>query len=74
MAKTLREIRLEKGLTVTEVARYLGIGHTGPSAWERGIHGPSPRHIPRLAVLLQTSAEEVRIAIDESRRRRSLAD
>ena len=70
MSKTLRELRLEKGLTLGEVASALGCAVSGPGSWERGRYGPSPRQIPRLATVLGITAEEARKAAESSRRRK----
>jgi transcriptional regulator with XRE-family HTH domain len=67
MSKTLRELRIEKGLTLAELAAALGCALSGPGAWERGRYGPSPKQIPRLAVALGITPEEARKATEESR-------
>jgi transcriptional regulator with XRE-family HTH domain len=68
MFKTLRELRIEKGLTLAELAAALGCAVSGPGSWERGRYGPSPRQIPRLALALGITAEDARKAAEESRR------
>ena len=73
MCKTLRELRIEKGLTLAELAAALGCAVSGPGAWERGRYGPSPRQIPRLAVALGSTPEEARKATEDSRRQASIA-
>ena len=67
MSKTLRELRIEKGLTLAELAAALGCALSGPGSWERGRYGPSPKQIPRLAVALGITPEEARKAAEESR-------
>jgi transcriptional regulator with XRE-family HTH domain len=73
MCKTLRELRIEKGLTLGELAAALGCALSGPGSWERGRYGPSPRQIPRLAAALGITPEEARKAAEESRRRADAA-
>jgi len=73
MSKTIRELRIEKGLTLGELAAALGCALSGPGSWERGRYGPSPKQIPRLAVALGITAEEARKAAEESRRRAGAA-
>ena len=68
MSKTLRELRIEKGLTLGELAAVLGCALSGPGSWKRGRYGPSPRQIPRLAVALGITPEEARMAAEASRR------
>ena len=68
MSKTLRELRIEKGLTLAQLAAALGCAVSGPGSWERGRYGPSPRQIPRLALALSITPEEARKAAEESRR------
>jgi transcriptional regulator with XRE-family HTH domain len=68
MSKTLRELRLEKGMTLEQLADALGCALSGPGSWERGRYGPSPRQIPRIAVALGISAEDARKAAEESKK------
>jgi len=69
MSKTLHELRIEKGLTLGQLAASLGCALSGPGSWERGRYGPSPKQIPRLALALGITPEEARLAAEESRRR-----
>lgn len=69
MPKTLRDFRIEKGMTLEEVADALDCAVSGPGAWETGRYGPSPRKIPRLAKVYGVSTELVRLAVEESKRR-----
>jgi len=73
MSKTLRELRIEKGLTLGELATDLGCALSSPGSWERGRYGPSPKQIPRLAMSLGITPEDARKAAEESRRQANAA-
>ena len=66
MLKTLRELRIEKGMTLADVAALLGCAVSGPGSWERGRYGPGPRQIPRLAAALGITPEDARKAVELS--------
>lgn len=72
MTKTLRDLRLDKGLTLSQVSEALGTGITGPGSWETGRYGPHPRMIPKLAELFGITPQQVREAVAEAKRQRKL--
>jgi transcriptional regulator with XRE-family HTH domain len=73
MTKSLRDLRLEKGLTLAQVAEALDTGITGPSSWELGRYGPHPRLIPKIAELYGITPEQARRAVAESKRHGEVA-
>ena len=56
-AKRLKELRLEKGLTQTEVGEYLGYGYTAIANYESGRNRPSYEDLIKLCVLFHVSAD-----------------
>jgi GTP pyrophosphokinase len=56
----LKERRLERGLTCEQVALALGVTRQAVSAWERGVHRPSFKHLHKLAYLYDTNIWQVR--------------
>lgn len=40
LVKLLREIRIEKKITLVELARDLGTSYSNIADWERGVHEP----------------------------------
>lgn len=57
LAENLRRIRIEKGLTQSALAEGLGVSDRAVSRWERGTACPDVTLLPRLAMLLETSAD-----------------
>lgn len=66
MMKTLRDLRIEAGLTLAELAMGIGTGHGNISQWENGKATPSARFYPRLAKALGQTSETIRIAVEQS--------
>lgn len=48
------EKRVEQGLTLTDLAKLMGVGATSISFWERGVNVPSVRHLNKLSHVLKT--------------------
>ena len=48
----IRELRLEAGLTLKEVADCCGVKHTSVLAWEQGKKRPRADKLPQLASAL----------------------
>lgn len=70
MAKTLRDLRLEAGMTLEDLAKAID-GSMGSAAhWEMGNYGPGPRQYPKLAKALKVTTEDVRLAVEESQAER----
>ena len=59
MAKTIRQLREERGWSQELLARRLGMGQGTVSNWERGLKVPQPRTLLRLAELFDVSQEEI---------------
>lgn len=74
MAKTLRQLRIEKGETQTETAAALEVTLTTISMWEMGATNPRPRHTPRIATHFGITNEEAREAIEETKRQKTAAE
>ena len=53
----LKELRLEKGYTQKQVARYLNKSETGYASWEQGLAEPSINDIIMLCKLYSVSAD-----------------
>jgi transcriptional regulator with XRE-family HTH domain len=51
LARFLRRARIDAGLTQRQVADAIGVPHTYPSRWERGVVGPRPESLLALADL-----------------------
>jgi len=51
LARVLLQARTDAGLTQRQVADALGVPHTYPSRWERGIVAPRPESLLALADL-----------------------
>lgn len=66
MAKTLKDLRMEKGLTQDQLGKAIGGGGQLVSWWERGEGRPRPKFIPRLAEALGCTPEEARLAVEQS--------
>ena len=64
MAKNLKDLRLEAGLTLQQLADAIDAPVSGPGAWERGDYGPHPNRYPKLAQALKVTTEAVRLAVE----------
>lgn len=58
-AHNLRILRLQKGLTQTDVAEMVGIQQESYNRWERGRMVPVPRNTQKLARALEVSPEDL---------------
>lgn len=56
-AKRLRELRLKKRLTQTQLSAYLGYGYTAVANYESGRNEPSLRDVARLCQVFDVSAD-----------------
>lgn len=66
MAKSLRDLRIEKGQTLAQAAKALGTNISGVGSWERGDYGPHPRMVPKIAKHYGITPEEARQAVEAS--------
>ena len=53
----LKELRLKKGLTQTELGKKIGIKQNSYSDWESGKNEPSLENLIKLADLLEVSVD-----------------
>lgn len=44
----IKELRISKGLTQTDVAKTVGVSLTAYQIWERGVGKPSPDNLKKL--------------------------
>ncbi len=58
MTASLREWRLQKRLTQTELAALLGISQVAVSKWEGGLTAPAPLRIFELARVLDVAVSD----------------
>ena len=53
----LRTIRLEKGLTMVQMAEKLGISYPAYSQWERGVRNPKDSTLLKIAEALEVTPD-----------------
>lgn len=58
-AKYFRKKRLERGLTQSIIADFLGVNTQLVSNWERGMCRPPEQHLPKLMRLLKIPKQEL---------------
>lgn len=56
--KTLKDLRIEKGMTQTDVAIAVGCSLASYRMWEIGVTNPSSENYERLKVVLGIQSEE----------------
>lgn len=56
----IKILRITKGLNQQELAESLGVTQGAVSQWELGISQPSNKMLPRLAMVLGCSPEEIK--------------
>lgn len=59
MKDTLESLRIQKGLTQTELAKKLGTTTGSVGSWERGEFAPRPKRVPQLAEILGVEPKEI---------------
>ena len=57
IADMIKQLREQKGMTQTELARKLGVTRSGVNAWEMGVTVPSTQYIVELSMLFGVSAD-----------------
>ncbi len=57
LGETIKELRIEKGLTQPELAKLVGVSKGMISIWENNVNEPKASFIKRLAVALEVSAD-----------------
>ena len=61
----LRRLRLARGLSLRDLAREIGMAHTGYVAYERGVAAPPPERRPALARVLGITTAELDELVEE---------
>jgi transcriptional regulator with XRE-family HTH domain len=67
--RSLKELRIDAGLTLVDLAAKLDCSVSGPGSWERGKYGPRAGQFPKLAAVLGVMPADIRRAFAESKRR-----
>lgn len=57
VADRIKKLREKKGLTQSDLAKYLGITRSSVNAWEQGISIPSTQYILQLATFFKVSTD-----------------
>ena len=62
----IRELRIERGLTIHEVSEYMGFTtDQAVCKWQRGDSLPTVDNLYALSILLRTSMEDILVGHDE---------
>lgn len=59
--KTIKELRAEAGLSVRELADYLGVSYASVHGWEHGNFSPTAPTLQALSRAFRIHAEEIDI-------------
>lgn len=59
LGKKLKELRIEKGMTLSAVAKEIGVSTASLSKYEHGIHIPGDLALAHLAIFYGTTADEL---------------
>lgn len=62
MELSLRALRIQKGLTQSQLANKLGVTTQTVSSWEKGEYHPRPRFVPLLAKILGVDPHDIFLA------------
>ena len=54
-----RKMRMMAGMTITDLAKEVGVTSSTIHNWERGVSSPKARRIPALAKALHADANEI---------------
>ncbi|MBQ8428192.1 MAG: helix-turn-helix transcriptional regulator [Clostridia bacterium] len=57
LGETIKELRVEKGLTQPQLAETIGVSKGMISIWEHDVNEPKATHVKNLAIALGTSAD-----------------
>jgi len=57
IAERIKQLRKQKNITQSELAKYLGVTRAGVNAWEMGISVPSTQYIVELANFFKVSTD-----------------
>lgn len=67
MTDTLRSLRIQNGLTQTDLAKLLNVDTGSVGAWEKGTHKPNPKRIPQLAEVLGVTPRKIFLITDTTK-------
>lgn len=56
---TIRKIRLERGMTQTELANRLNVTPNAVTQWEKGTRNPSLNNVKKMAEILHCTTDEI---------------
>ncbi len=65
IADKIKDLREQKNLTQTDLAKLLGITRSSVNAWEQGISVPSTQYVVELAQLFKVSTDYL-LGVDAS--------
>lgn len=68
MSKTLRDLRIEKGVYQHDVAADIGASVPAYSSWETGKTNPEPPMLPKLAGYFKMPVTKIREALVATQR------
>ncbi len=57
LGETIKELRIEKGITQPQLAQLVGVSKGMISVWENNVNEPKATYIKRLAVALEVSSD-----------------
>ena len=57
LGETIKDLRIEKGLTQPQLAKLVGVSNGIISIWENNINEPKATYIKRLALVFGVSAD-----------------
>ncbi len=59
LGETIKELRIERGLTQPQLAQLVGVSKGMISIWENNVNEPKASFIKRLATVLEVSADDL---------------
>ena len=59
LSRNIRELRIERGLTQTELAKAIGVTQGAVYFWEKGINEPTAGYLVKMATLFSVSVDEL---------------
>lgn len=57
LGETIKELRLEKGLTQPQLAKLVGVSNGMISIWENNINEPKASYVKKLAAALEVTCD-----------------
>lgn len=59
LGQTIKELRIERGLSQPKLAELVGVSKGMISIWENNVNEPKASYIKRLAVIFEVSADYI---------------